>query len=319
MSLGTRLTSLSFYDVVDFPRQLWETACWPKLRYLRGIRLPGECAAALARSLPSLEVLDAFPEGQWAGAGEAVFGRVRQARLQECCDSFAAHARISSLLPSLERLTLWEDRGIFSTDVAGATRLTHLELGHDTLWVSHEVQPRALAALCTLPRLRHLALNVKPCHVPQLARLPAALEVLRLYVARSLDDSGEVAWRPEELEGKPDLCRVLEAVARLPRLRSPHINGPGMELHHGPLAAQLGGRLGALEDLEVCCFNLQLHDVAVLATLPAGLPLLCAWDVSGSPEVFAKLVKQHARRGLEIEEDCGCDTTFYFSFEDDWP
>ena len=186
---------------MEFPRRLWETACWPKLRYLCGIILPGKCAATLARGLPSLEALDAVPVGQWAGAGEAVLARVRHARLQECCESFAAHARIASLLPSIERLTLWEDQAIISTDLAGATRLTHLLLGGAEFDRINEVQPRALAALGTLSRLRHLALDVKPSRLPQLAHLPAALEVLLVRVAPGLDDSGEVAWRPEEVRG----------------------------------------------------------------------------------------------------------------------
>ena len=148
---GRRLTSLDFRTVVPVPRQLFKTACWPKLRYLRGILLPGECAAALARGLPSLEALDAVLDGEWAGAGGAVFGRVRQARLQECCASFVEHARISSLLPSIERLSLSEDQGTISTDLAGATRLTHLRLGDHDLLVNVKGQPRAWAALCTRP------------------------------------------------------------------------------------------------------------------------------------------------------------------------
>ena len=187
----------------------------------------------------------------------------------------------------------------------------------------HEVHPRTWAALRTLSRVRHLALDVMPSQVPQLAQLPAALEVLRVNVAEGLDDSVEVAWRPEELRGKPDMCRVLEAAGRLPRLRSLHTNAPGMDLHHGAQAARLGARICALEAQDVSCYNLQLHDIAVLAHLP-GLRHLYAWDLSGNlpgilREAYEKLVEQHASRGVEIMEVDTFDNTFTLAFEDDRP
>ena len=171
----SRLTTLAFEARPSVPWRVCETAHWPQLRRLHGIRLPGEGAVALARGLPSLEALDAAPEGQRAGAGQAVFGRVRQARLADCCESFTAHARISSLLPSLERLTLWENNESITTDLADATRLTHLVLGSDSGTDFDTLQPRAWAALFTMSRLRHLALDVLPAELPQLARLPASL------------------------------------------------------------------------------------------------------------------------------------------------
>ena len=73
-------------------------------------------------------------------------------------------------------------------------------------------------------------------------------------------------------------------------MRSLSIIANGMELHHGGVGGQLCGRLDALEDLEMPSIDMQLHDVAVLATLP-GLRRLYAWEVSGSPDAFAKLVK----------------------------
>ena len=182
----SQLTSLAFEDGSSVLPLVRESACWPQLRQLCGISLPGERAAALANGLPSLEFLGAAPEGEWAGAPQAVFGRVRQARLGPCCESFTAHARISSLMPSLERLTLYDEGGIVTTDPAGGTRLTHLVLGSNDTDVFCELQPRAWAALSTMSHLRRLALDVTAAEMPRLASLPAALEVLRVNVALGL-------------------------------------------------------------------------------------------------------------------------------------
>ena len=281
---------------------MWESACWPQLKQLYSIRMPGEGAAALARGLPSLEVLDAVPEGQWADAGPAVFGRVRQARLADCCESFNAHARTSSLLPSLERLTLWEERDTIATDLAGSTGLTHLVLGWNDGENFSALHPRAWTVLPTLSRLRHLALDAMPAELPQLAHLPAALEVLCVNVAHGLDDEGEVEWAPEDMDGAPDLCGALEPAARLPRLRTLYICAPGMAVHHGTLAQLVRARLCALEELGVVCFKMRLHDVSLLAVLP-GLRRLNVWQLDAIPDEFSRLAVQHAGTGLQVQDE----------------
>ena len=267
---------------------MWESTCWPQLRQLCGIRLPEDGAAALARGLPSLEVLEAMPEGPWTGAGQAVFGCVRQAKLKDCCESFTAHARVSSLLPSLERLTMyesvtinnlheWEElntgterQGLLVPDLADATRLTYLVLVcNDDDEGYHALPPHAWATLSTLPHLRHLALDVTAAEVPQLAHLPAALEVLKVQVDGLYYDQAEdsMLLRRHDVDGPCELCAVLMAAGRLPRLRSLWIHASGMQVHRGALAGLAGARLGDLEELEVKCYGLQLHDVSLLAAL----------------------------------------------------
>ena len=309
----SRLTSLVFADNPVVPRRVWESIHRPQLRQLCGVCLPGEGAVALARGLPSLEVLDAAPKGQWAGAEHGVFERVRQARLVECCESFTAHVRICSLLPSLERLTLRERCNTISTDLARATRRTHLVLGwqYGTL---QALQPCAWAAPYTMSCLRHLALDVTAAEVPQLALLPAALEVLHVNVDEASNDEIEQASLPEvvDMEDLYDVCAVFEAAARLPRLRTLFVRALGGEVHHGSLTRLVGARLGAVEELEVECYEVRLHDVALLAAL-RGLRRLhsCELEESASPDEWAKLVAQHASRGLQIGKDVGGSETMF--------
>ena len=309
---------------VTVPRRVWEGAHWPQLRQLCGIYLLGDAAAALARGLPSLECLGAIPQGEWTGAGKAVFARVRQANLECCCESFTAHAHISSLLPSLERLTLWEECSItdcsaMSTDLAGATRLTHLVLGTNDGECFSKLQPRAWAALSTMSRLRHLALDMTFDEVPQVARLPPALELLSLNVAQCyFEEHGHVAWMHHTSGSAIDLCTVLEAAAGLPRLRSLTVKAPGMtHLNHGSLARLVHAGLGGLEALVMNGARqwLKPHDVALLAALP-GLRRLHTQPLD-HPE-YEILVAEHASRGLEITGAIDADDSLQREFEEGW-
>ncbi|KAI8469701.1 MAG: hypothetical protein J3K34DRAFT_521959 [Monoraphidium minutum] len=221
-----RLTALRFglFHCEPIPPAVTKGLHWPRLRELAGVELPAEQAAALAQGLPGLEALAARPTGAWPPRPAAVFPRVARASLTCCCESFGA-VHLAGLLPSLRELVVSVHKTL-DADLRDLTRLSSLAAftsGQPSHAPPSAERERLFDALRAMPRLRRLALSVGPRDAPLLARLPPALEALKLSVCPFAAPSPWGAIGP--LEGI-DLGAVLQALSGLTALSSVDLSGP---------------------------------------------------------------------------------------------